>query len=44
LAGYECGIRIESFNDLKVGDILESYMLQQVSQSTDDRSKESRPA
>ena len=44
LAGYECGIRVESFNDLKVGDILESYMLQQVSQSTDDRSKESRPA
>jgi translation initiation factor IF-2 len=24
--GYECGISIENFNDLKVGDILEAYV------------------
>ncbi len=24
-AGYECGLNIESFNDIKVGDIVESY-------------------
>ncbi|MEW6440704.1 MAG: translation initiation factor IF-2 [bacterium] len=44
MAGYECGIRVESFNDVKVGDILEAYSLQQVSQSPEDRSRERRPA
>jgi len=44
MAGYECGIRIENFNDLKVGDVIESYLLQQVAQSMGDRSKEKRPA
>ena len=24
-SGMECGIRIENFNDYKVGDVLESY-------------------
>jgi translation initiation factor IF-2 len=23
--GFECGIGIENFNDLKVGDVIESY-------------------
>jgi translation initiation factor IF-2 len=23
--GYECGLNIENFNDLKVGDIIEGY-------------------
>lgn len=26
-AGYECGINIENFNDIKVGDIIEAYKL-----------------
>ena len=26
-AGYECGLNIENFNDLKVGDIIEAYKL-----------------
>jgi len=26
-AGYECGLNIAGFNDLKVGDIIESYRL-----------------
>jgi len=27
-AGYECGIMIENFNDIKVGDILENYIIE----------------
>lgn len=29
-AGYECGILIENFNDVKVGDILEDYIREEV--------------
>jgi len=29
-AGYECGIGVENFNDIKVGDVLESYYLQEI--------------
>ena len=29
-AGYECGIGIEKYNDVKVGDILESYTFEEV--------------
>ncbi len=28
--GYECGIRLEDYNDLKVGDIIESYILEEI--------------
>ncbi len=28
--GYECGIGIENFNDLKVGDIIEAYVIDKV--------------
>ncbi|MBA4393099.1 MAG: translation initiation factor IF-2, partial [Desulfobacca sp.] len=28
--GYECGIRLEDYNDLKVGDIIESYILEEM--------------
>jgi translation initiation factor IF-2 len=28
--GYECGIMIENFNDLKVGDILENYIIEKI--------------
>jgi translation initiation factor IF-2 len=28
--GYECGIVIENFNDIKVGDILENYLMEEV--------------
>ena len=30
--GFECGIGIEGFADIKVGDILETYEIQQVEQ------------
>jgi translation initiation factor IF-2 len=29
-AGYECGITFERFNDLKEGDIIESYTMEEV--------------
>jgi len=29
-SGYECGIAIEGFNDIKVGDIIESYQMEEV--------------
>lgn len=31
-SGYECGIGLEKFNDVKVGDIIESYILEQIEQ------------
>jgi len=30
LAGFECGISIEGFNDLRVGDIIESYVMEEL--------------
>lgn len=29
-AGYECGLMIENFNDIKVGDVLENYIMEKV--------------
>jgi translation initiation factor IF-2 len=29
-AGYECGIMIENYNDLKVGDVLENYIIEKI--------------
>lgn len=29
-AGYECGVTIENFNDVKEGDILENYILEKI--------------
>ena len=31
--GFECGIGIENFNDLKVGDLLEAFEVEQIRQS-----------
>ncbi len=33
--GYECGIGIENFNDLKVGDVIESYRTEEVARTLD---------
>ena len=33
-SGYECGIGIERFNDVKVGDIIEAFRLEKVYQKT----------
>ena len=32
-SGYECGISIEDFNDIKVGDIIESFEIQEIKES-----------
>lgn len=29
-AGYECGLTIEKFNDVKIGDVIESYTMQEI--------------
>ena len=29
-AGYECGLMIEKYNDIKVGDQLEAYVMEEV--------------
>jgi translation initiation factor IF-2 len=31
--GFECGIGIENFNDLKVGDVIESYRTEEVART-----------
>lgn len=36
-AGYECGILIENFNDVKVGDILENYVIEKIAAKLEDR-------
>ena len=30
-SGYECGIGLEKFNDIKVGDVLEAFVMEEVS-------------
>ncbi len=34
-SGYECGILIENFNDVKVGDILENYIIEKIAAKLD---------
>ncbi len=29
-SGYECGIMIENYNDLKVGDVIENYVIEKI--------------
>jgi translation initiation factor IF-2 len=30
LAGYECGIGIENYNDIKVGDTIEVFFMEEI--------------
>ncbi len=39
--GFECGMGVERFNDLKVGDIIEAYEIEQVAAVLDDSSSAS---
>ena len=29
-SGYECGVGLEKFNDIKVGDILEAFIMEEI--------------
>jgi translation initiation factor IF-2 len=29
--GYECGMQIEKFNDIKVGDMIECFIMEEIS-------------
>ena len=29
-SGYECGVGLEKFNDIKEGDILEAYVMEEI--------------
>ena len=31
--GFECGIGVENFNDVKVGDLIESYRIEEIARS-----------
>ena len=35
-AGYECCMSVENFNDLKVGDLLESYRIDKIARTLDE--------
>ena len=35
--GYECGLNIEKFNDIKVGDIIEGYEEVEVAQTLHEK-------
>ncbi len=37
--GYECGLNIENFNDIKVGDIIEGFETYEVKRSLEDMKK-----
>jgi translation initiation factor IF-2 len=34
--GYECGIRLDGFNDVKEGDLLEAFRIEERKRSLDD--------
>ena len=36
--GFECGIGVENFNDVKVGDLIEAYKIEQIARSLDQGS------
>jgi len=40
--GFECGISLEGWNDIKVGDIIEFYEIQQIAVKLDDLKKENK--
>jgi len=39
--GLECGMAVENFNDLKVGDLIEAYRVEQVARTLEDSSARS---
>ena len=43
-AGYECGIGLEGFNDIKIGDIIEAYTVEEVATTLEDASAQAAAA
>ncbi|MDL1888533.1 translation initiation factor IF-2 [Nitrospirales bacterium NOB] len=41
--GYECGITIENFNDLKAGDIIETYVVEKVAAKLESTNRGASP-
>ena len=35
LSGYECGIGLENYNDIKIGDVIEAYVIDEVAPTLD---------
>ena len=31
-SGYECGLSFEKFNDVKLGDVVEAFVMEQIEQ------------
>ena len=34
-SGYECGIGLENYNDIKIGDIIEAYVVEEIAATLD---------
>jgi translation initiation factor IF-2 len=41
--GYECGITIENFNDIKAGDVIEAYVIDKIAAKLEPASRGSAP-
>jgi translation initiation factor IF-2 len=39
-SGYECGVGLEGYNDVKVGDLFEAYIMEEKKRSLEDLAKE----
>ncbi|MCP4914014.1 MAG: translation initiation factor IF-2 [Oligoflexia bacterium] len=39
-SGYECGVGLEGYNDVKVGDLFEAYIMEEKKRSLEDIAKE----
>lgn len=39
-SGYECGVGLEGYNDVKVGDLFEAYIMEEKKRSLEDVAKE----
>ena len=42
-SGYECGIGLENFQDVKVGDVIEAYEIEQVARRLGAARRAARP-
>ena len=41
--GYECGITIENFNDIKAGDVIEAYVIDKIAAKLETAGRSSTP-